>query len=130
MRNTSSGILRLVSKSVPGSVCWPRPRASLNSSSFSGVRQHDEAALGAGHLDRRIQHERQHVVEHAAAAERAQAVEQRGNLAQVADRASSSPCPRAGAGVGEQEHEFGAAAAAEPDAVAVTRAAARSPARR
>ena len=118
VRNTSSGILRLVAKLVPGSVCCRRPRASLNSSSLLGVGQHDEAALGAGDLDRRIEHQRQHVVEHAAAAERAQAVEQRRDLAQVADRGGRRLVLRR-AGVGEQEDELGAAGAPEADAIAV-----------
>ena len=49
--------------------------------------QHDEAALGAADVDGRIEHEREHVVEHAAGAERAQAFEQTRDVAQVADRA-------------------------------------------
>ena len=52
-------------------------------------------------------------------AERAQALEQRGNLPQVADAPSWWPCPAAGAAVGEQEHQLGAAAAAQPDPIAV-----------
>ena len=37
MRKTSSGTLRLVAKLVPDSVCWRRPRASLNSSTSSAL---------------------------------------------------------------------------------------------
>ena len=46
------------------------------------VRQHDEAALRPGHFDRGIEHEREHLVEDAARAERAQPLEQRCHLAQ------------------------------------------------
>jgi hypothetical protein len=83
-----------------------------------GVGQHDEAPLRAGHLDRRVEHERQHVVEHAAAAERTQPVEQRGDLAQIADRGGRGLVLRR-RGVGEQEDQLGAARAPEADAIAV-----------
>ena len=67
---------------------------------------------------RRIEHQRQHVVEHAAGAERAQALEERRDLPQVADRRRGRslrrPVPSA-----MQEDHLGAAAAAEPDAIAV-----------
>ena len=81
-------------------------------------RQHDEAALRAADLDRRIQHQRQHVVEDPARAERAQAFEQRGDLAQVADRGGRRPVDRR-LRIGEQEDHLGAAGAAETDLVAV-----------
>ena len=51
-----------------------------------GAREHDEPAFGAADVNRRIQHERQHIVQHAARSERAQAFEQRADLAEVADR--------------------------------------------
>ena len=38
--------------------------------------EHDEAALGAADVDGRVEHQRQHVVEHAAGAERPQPLEQ------------------------------------------------------
>ena len=49
--------------------------------------EHDEAALGAADVDGRVEHQREHVVEHAAGAERPQAFEQARDVAQVADRA-------------------------------------------
>ena len=110
---------------VPGSVCWRRAARQLELELAVGGRQHDEAALGAGDLDRRIQHQRQHVVEHAAAAERAQAVEQRRDLAQVADRGRGRLVlgrPRVSA---SRNTSSAPPAAPEPDAVAVRRAAAR-----
>ena len=44
----------------------PRARASLNASVASALRfgQQDEAALGAGHFERAVEHHRQHFVEH------------------------------------------------------------------
>ena len=85
----------------------------------SGVRrQHDEAALGAGDVDRRVEHQRQHFIEHAARAERAQAFEQRRELAQVVDRAGVRSIGVRGPLAGE-EHHVGAAGAAELDAIAV-----------
>ena len=120
--NTSSGILRLVLKPVPGSVMRPLARASFISSSVPWRRlrrrQHDEAALGAGDVDRRVEHERQHLVEHAARAERAQAFEQRRELAQIVDRAGVRSIGVRGTVAG-QEHHVGAAGAAELDAIAV-----------
>ena len=81
-------------------------------------RQHDEASLGAADFDRRIEHQRQHVVEDAPGAERAQPFEQRRNLPQVA-----YGCRRGlvdgGRVVSEQEHHLGAAAASEPDPIAM-----------
>src|SRR5204862_7923731 len=52
----------------------------------AGKGEHDEAGRGAGDLDCRVQHQRQYVVEHAPAAERAQPVEEGRDLPQVADR--------------------------------------------
>ena len=76
---------------MPGSVTRPlRARQlhlELRAVAVGARRQHDEAALGAGHVDRRVEHEREHLVEHAARAERAQAFEQRRELAQIVDRA-------------------------------------------
>ena len=118
VRNTSSGILRLVAKLPPGIELRPRERAILNSSSSVGAGQHDEAALGAADFDRRIEHQRQHVVEDAARAERAQPFEERGNLPQVAN-GRGRRLVDGGRVVGEQEHHLGAAAASEPDPIAV-----------
>ena len=96
-RRPFSGILRLVSNVRPDSVTLPRARASLNSSCSSRVGQHDEAALGAGDLDGRIEHQRQHFVEHAARSERAQPFEQRGHLPQLGRRRTSRSSPTDGA---------------------------------
>ncbi len=86
-------------------------------------RQHDEAALGAGDLERRVHHQREHFVEHAARAESAQPFEQRGHLAQIADGrrrvAIAGGTARRLRGVLEQEHHLGAAAAAESHEIAV-----------
>ena len=117
--NTCSGILRLVSKRLPGSVVRPRARPSLNSSGAALFGfQHDEAALGAAHLDRRIHHQREHIVQHAARAERAQAFEERGHVAQIADRRGGRRRGGHAGLIGQQEHELGAAAAADADGVA------------
>ena len=119
VRNTSSGIFRLVAKLLPGSVVRPRPRAILNSSSpLAGRRQHDEPTLGAADLDGRVQHQRQHVVEDAARAEGAQPLEQDGNLPQIADRRGRGAL-LGGDRVGQQEHHLRPARPSEADAVAV-----------
>ena len=118
---TSSGILRLVSKRLPGSVILPRDARQLHLEHAVVGGQHDEAALGAGHFDRGVEHERQHFVEHAARAERAQAFEQRRQLPDVADRRLLVPFGRRRRrrGVFDQEHDVGAGGAAELDAIAV-----------
>ena len=82
------------------------------------MREHDEAALGAAHLDRRIQHQREHVVEHPAGSERAQALEQRRDLPKVADGGRRRAVDRR-LRVGEQEDHLGPARPAKPDLVAV-----------
>ena len=80
--------------------------------------EHDEAPLGARHLDGRVQHQRQHVVEHAARPQGAQALEQRRHLPQVADGRRRGAVGRLGV-LGQQEHQLRAAAPAQPHAVAV-----------
>jgi hypothetical protein len=72
---------RLVSNVRPDSVILPRACRELERA--FAVGEHDEAALGAGHLDGRIEHEREVVVEHTARAERAKSVEQRRHLPQL-----------------------------------------------
>ena len=62
----------------------------MNSSCAVGAGQHDERALGAGDLDRRVEHERQHFLQDAARSQRAEALEQRRDLAQVVARAGAS----------------------------------------
>ena len=125
VRNTSSGILRLVAKLLPDSVDAAAAARHLELELARRRAEHDEPALGAADLDRRVQHQRQHVVEHAAGAERAQPFEQRGDLPQVADRRRRGLVAGGGAAVGEQEHHLGAAGPAEPDAVAVRERRAR-----
>ena len=85
VEKTSSGILRLVSKPLPGQRHAARAAGDLELQLVVGVGEHDEPALRAGDLDGRVHHEREHFVEHAARAERAQAFEQRRHLAEVAD---------------------------------------------
>ncbi len=84
------------------------------------VRQHDEAALGAGHLDGGVEHERQHLVEHAARAERTKALEQAGQLADVADggRLMAVGDPRRGH-IFDQKHDVGAGGASELNPIAM-----------
>ena len=48
------------------------------------VGEHDEAALGAGDVNRRVEHEREHLVEHPSGPERAQPFEQARHVAQLA----------------------------------------------
>ena len=117
----TSSELRLVWKVLPSSCCWPRPRPILNSRAPSSPAEHDEAALGAADVDGRVEHERQHVVEHAGA-ERPQAFEQAGD-GQVADRARGGPETidrLSGADApgrmrrADLEYELGAAGASEP----------------
>ena len=116
--NTVSGILRLVSNVRPDSVTLPRARASLNSSCLLAVRQHDEAALGAGHLDRRVEHHRQHLVEDPARPERAQVLEQGRHLPQLARRRHRALLHRRRLVV-DEEDDLGVAGLAEPDLIAV-----------
>ena len=47
-----------------------------------GIGQHDEAALGARHLDRRVEHQGQHFFEHLARPQRTQPLEQRRHVPQ------------------------------------------------
>ena len=86
------------------------------------VGQHDESALGTGHLDRRVQHEREHLVQHVAGTERPQAFEQRGHLPQVLDgrvRGATATRWRRGADLVDEKQQFRAAAAAQANAIAV-----------
>ncbi len=84
------------------------------------VGQHDEATLGAGQVDGRVHHEREHFVEHTAAAQAAQRLEQRRNLAEPADDARrAAPGARVRRLVVEQEQQLGAGRPANLDPVAV-----------
>ena len=79
--------------------------------------QHDEAALGARDLDGRIEHQGQHLVQHAAGTQCPQPLEQRGELAQIADRGDRRPLPRGGC-VADHEDDVGAGGAPELEPVA------------
>ena len=82
------------------------------------IRQHDEAALGAGGVDGRVHHENQHFIEQARRAQSPQSIEQRRQRPEVDDARGVT-----GVGVGrvvEQEDHLDAATAAEPDRVAMT----------
>ena len=119
VRNTSSGILRLVAKRAArqrGAAAAPR---HLELELAGGGRQHDEPALGAADVDGRIQDQRQHVVEHAPGPEGAQPFEEGGNLAQVADGGRRGGPVGDGLRFGDEKDHLGAAAASETDAVAV-----------
>ena len=85
------------------------------------VGQHDERALGAGDLDRRVQDEREHFVEHVPRSERAKAFEQRRHLPQRFDCRHGPPAGAADrrSGFLDEKHQLGSAAPAQPDAIAV-----------
>jgi hypothetical protein len=61
----------------------PLPAGELGLEPPRLVGQHDEAALGPGHLDGGVQHERQDLLEHAGAAKLPQAVEHRRDLTEA-----------------------------------------------
>ena len=81
-----------------------------------GAGEHDESAFGIGDVDRRIQHQREHLVEHARAAERLQRLEQRGDLPEASD---GGPLAARGRLVADEKPYFDAAAPPEADVVAV-----------
>ena len=118
VRNTSRGIFSLVVNDVPDSVVRPRAAGDLELELPFRVGEHHEPALGLGDVERRIHHQRQHLVEHAARAERAQAVEDRGHLPQVGDVGRGVEESR-GLGAVGGEHQLDGVGAAEPDAIAV-----------
>jgi hypothetical protein len=118
--NTSSGIFRLVSNPLPGQRDTAAPPGDLELQDVVGAGQHDEAALGAGHFERRIHHQREHVVEHAARPQGAKALEQRRYLPQVAHGRRRVLVRRFLVRlILEQEHELRAAAPAQAHEVAV-----------
>ncbi len=80
--------------------------------------EHDEPALGAADLDRGVEHQRQHVVQDPPRAEGAEPLEERGNLAQVANRRRRGAVDRR-LRIGEQEHHLGPAGPSQPDPIAV-----------
>ena len=82
------------------------------------VRHHDEAALGAGHLDGRVEHHRQHLVEHPARAEGAQVFEQRRHLPQLARRRHRALLHRRRLVV-DEEDDLGVPGLPEPNLIAV-----------
>ena len=118
MRKTSSGILRLVAKLLPGERRPPLPASHLELELAGRRRQHDEAALGPAHLDRRIQHEREDVIQYSAGAQGPQPLEQDGNLPEVADCGRRRPLDRRRR-IGQEEDHLRAARPAETDPIAV-----------
>jgi hypothetical protein len=84
---------------------------------LTAMREHDEAAFGAGNLDRRIEHERQHFIQHTPRAERAQPFEQQRHLAELAGGRNRAALDRRGIG-GRGEHDLGVARLSEAQAVA------------
>ena len=101
----------------PGSGTRRGARPILNSSSPAGLASMMKPAFGAGDLDRRVHHEREHFVQHTGRSQRPQAVEERRNLPEVDDRRGVRSVGVRG--VVEQEHQLGAAAAPQADPIAV-----------
>jgi hypothetical protein len=95
----------------------PPPARQLELELGFRVGEHDEPALGPGDFNRRIQYQREHIVQHAAAAEGAQAVEKGRDLAEVADGGGRRLV--LGRTVGQEEDQLGAPGAPQADAVAV-----------
>ena len=89
----------------------------MNSSSPFAIREHDESALGAGGVDRRVHHEHEHFLEHARRAQPAEPIEQGRQRAKV-DDAGRVADMRIGRIVREK-NQLGAAAAAEANLVAM-----------
>jgi hypothetical protein len=117
--------LLLTVNDVPGSVRPPRPARRLELELALGVGHHDEAALGLGDVERRVDHERQHLVEHAARPEGAQPVEDGGHLRQVAGVGGRRTKHRRGVLVG-QEDDLDVVAVTQADGVAVKQRAFRN----
>ena len=118
VRNTSSGILRLVAKLPPGSVLRPRARAILNSSS----------SVGAASMMKPRSAPLTSIAESSTSASTSSSTRPEPSARSPSSSAAiwrRSPIAvvvallDGGRAVGEQEHHLGAAAAAEPDAVAV-----------
>jgi hypothetical protein len=85
------------------------------------VGEHDEAALGPGHLDGRIEHQREHFVEHTSGSQRPKPLEKARQLADVADGRGLRPIrQRWRRDILNQEHDVGARRPPELDAIAVT----------
>jgi hypothetical protein len=80
------------------------------------VGEHDEAALGPGHLDRRIEHQREDVVQDAARTERAQPLEQASHVTDLARRRHSTLVLRRLV-VADQEHELRLVGITQPDPI-------------
>ena len=109
--------MQLVSNVRPDSVTLPRAR-QLELELFLAVGEHDEAALGAGDVDRRVEHEREHFVEHASRPERAQPFEQRRHLPQLGRRRNRAALDRRRFAV-DEEHDLGVARLSEANLIAV-----------
>jgi hypothetical protein len=80
--------------------------------------QHDEAALGAGHLDGRIDDQREDIVENAARAERAQTLEQSRHVADFAHGGDRAPLLRRRV-IADEEDDLRVVGLAQLDLVAV-----------
>ncbi len=94
-------ILHELSASGPKDLVWDLParlelaarhRGAISAATTPELQlavaghEHDETALGSRDLDRRVEHELEHVVQHLRVTQRAEPREERGGLAQVADR--------------------------------------------
>ena len=103
---------------VPDKVVRPLAARDLELELPIRIGEHHESALGLGDLERRIHHQRQHLVQDPARSERAQAVEDRGHLTQVGDvrRGVEESC---GLGAVGGKHQLDRVGATEPDAIAV-----------
>jgi hypothetical protein len=116
--NTVSGIFRLGVEGPSGERDLAARARQLELEDFLAARHHDEATLGAGDLDRRIEHHREHFIEHAARPERAQVLEQRRQLAQLGRGGDRAFLHRRRFVVDEEEN-LGVAGISQLDLVAV-----------
>src|SRR5207302_3762448 len=82
------------------------------------VGEHAEAALGAGDVDRRVEHGRGTFAEHASRPERAQPFEQRRHLSQLGRRRNRAALDRRRFAV-DEEHDLGVARLSEANLIAV-----------
>ncbi len=85
----------------------------------AGLGEHDEGALGARHFQRGIEHELEHVLQHASGAERPEPFEQRRHLTQVVARARRrSPREALRRVIGAHQDQIGPATTAQAYLVA------------
>jgi len=83
------------------------------------VGQHDESAFRLRHLQRRVDHQRQHLLEHPSRSERAQAVEDRRHLLEIGCIRGGAAQAGRGLALPDLEDEFHRFSSAQPDPVAV-----------